>query len=264
MNQGDSGILQKENILYLSLVILIAAISFYCAKDVSYNNKPLTIVYESFNTQTISPVKVAIKKPSANNIFTAIVSSSQGRFEAVNVETTAAKKDEQPKVETLSKPVGPTWRLPTEWGYITQYESYNHTALDITSSRGTNERIYPVADGVISSIYHDNYGAKIVTVNHNINGKHYSSQYVHLSWFAPNIYVGKQVTTNDYLGGMGATGYATGIHLHITVLDCNLFDPNDPYCSTLNGFFNYARVRHNQGYRGLRSEMNVPYVWYSR
>mgnify|MGYP003296734419 CR=1 FL=1 len=40
-----------------------------------------------------------------------------------------------------------------------------------------------------------------------IDGKYYSSQYVHLSWYAPDIYVGKKVTTDDCLGGMGATRY---------------------------------------------------------
>ena len=121
-----------------------------------------------------------------------------------------------------------------------------------------------VAEGVVTSITHDNYGAKIVTVNHYIDGRYYTSQYVHLSWFAPGLYVGQQVTTDTVLGGMGATGIATGIHLHLTVMDCNLYDANDPNCSTLGQFYRYGKMRVNQEFKGLDSLMNVPYSWYSR
>ena len=107
-------------------------------------------------------------------------------------------------------------------------------------------------------------GAKIVTVNHYINGKYYTSQYVHLSWFAKGLHVGQKVTTDTVLGGMGATGIATGIHLHLTVMDCNLYSPKDPNCSTLGKFYNYARVRVGQGFKGLDSLRKVPYSWYSR
>lgn len=255
MNQGDLYILKGKIVLSLSAIFMIAAICLVCAHNISMQPKVFTLTYETINTQAMATAKVAVKKPKANNIFTSIV-SNKSKFESVT--QTGNKKEEPPK------PTKPTWRLPTEQGYITQYERYGHTSLDITSSRGTNERIYPVADGVISSIFYDNYGAKIVTVNHYIDGKHYSSQYVHLSWYAPDIYVGKKVTTDDCLGGMGATGYATGIHLHLTVLDCNLYDSNDPNCSNINAYYEYGRRRFNQGYYGLRNMMNVPHSWYSR
>lgn len=264
MSQGDLYILKGKIILSLSAACLIAAVCFVTLKDYNYQEENYTLVYETYNTQEMATAKVAVKKAKSDNIFTTLISNSSNtsKFKAVTLENTS--KSKAATVEKIVVPTKPTWRLPTERGYITQYESYGHIALDITSSRGTNERIYPVADGTISSIYQDIYGAKIVTVSHYINGKYYTSQYVHLSWYAADIYVGKKVTTDDCLGGMGATGIATGIHLHLTVLDCNLFDPSDPNCSTLNGFYNYGRNRLNQGYRGLRNMINVPYSWYSR
>ena len=166
-------------------------------------------------------------------------------------------------VATLEAPKQ-IWYLPTEIGRLTSYVTASHFALDITSPRGESEAIYPIANGVISSIYRDSAGAKIVTVNHNINGQNYTSQYVHLSSYAPNLYVGKPVTINDYLGFMGTTGRSTGVHLHLAVLDCSIFDGNDANCSTLNGFFRYGRTRYYQGFMGLQSVMNVPFSWTSR
>ena len=166
-------------------------------------------------------------------------------------------------VRTL-EPAKQVWYLPTEVGTLTSYVTASHFALDITSPRGQSEVIYPIANGVISSIYRDSAGAKIITVNHNINGQNYTSQYVHLSSYAPNLYVGKPVTINDYLGFMGQTGIATGVHLHLAVLDCSIFAANDRNCSTLNGFFRYGRTRYYQGFMGLQSVMNVPVSWTSR
>ena len=256
MNQGDLYILKGKIVLSLSAIFIIASICLVYAQNISLQPKVLTLTYETINTQAMATAKVAVKKPKADNIFTSIV-SNKSKFESVTQPSNTKEKEPE-------KPTKPAWRLPTEQGYITQYERYGHTSLDITSSRGTNERIYPVADGVITSIFYDNYGAKIVTINHYIDGKYYSSQYVHLSWYAPDIYVGKKVTTDDCLGGMGATGYATGIHLHLTVLDCNLYDASDSNCSHINAYYDYGRRRFNQGFYGLRSLMNVPHSWYSR
>ena len=63
---------------------------------------------------------------------------------------------------------------------------------------------------------------------------------------------------------MGATGWATGIHLHVTVLDCSLFESTDGSCSDTGKFLRYANKRYAEGFYGLSSLMQVPYSWYSR
>jgi len=154
--------------------------------------------------------------------------------------------------------------LPTEKGIVTQYPSYRHIAYDITSPRGSNENIFPIANGEISAIYEDSAGAKIVTIRHNINGVMYTSQYVHLASYAAGLYVGKPVTINDCIGKMGTTGISTGIHLHISVVDnCDLFG-SEGNCRDLNSFYRHNRTRFSNGFRGLGSVINVPPVWNSR
>lgn len=267
MNPDDKYIRRGKFILSISFVFLITAIGLFVVRNTNLSqDKDYTLAYETIDIKTMGVAKVSLKKTSEDNIFSTIVSAleTNSTLTEVALVSNPTTTEETAKVVQTAAQTKPTWRLPTEQGYITQYAHYNHIALDITSARGTNERIYPVADGVITSIFHDNYGAKIVTVNHYINGKYYTSQYVHLSWFASGIYVGQQVTTDTVLGGMGATGIATGIHLHLTVMDCNLYDANDANCSTLGKFYNYGRVRVNQGFKGLDSLMTVPYSWYSR
>ena len=171
--------------------------------------------------------------------------------------------EEQPEEETPPPPPQ-IWYLPTEIGRVTQNPHYGHVALDITSPRAQAETIFPVANGVISGIYKDGAGALIVTVLHDIDEKKYTSQYVHLSRYAKDLYVGKPVTVNDALGQMGTTGVSTGVHLHLSVMDCALFDSNDANCSNLNNYFYYSNRRVNEGYLGLGSMMIVPGEWNGR
>ena len=146
------------------------------------------------------------------------------------------------------------FRRPTERGYVTQeayYKpSYSHRALDIGSSRGRSEKIYPIAAGTITSIYRDNYGALCLTIEHyNLNDKkYYTSLYVHMSAYAPGLYVGKKVTSDQYIGYMGDTGYAFGVHLHMEVFPCRLYNPSDPNCYKWSAYDSFAKSKLRNGY----------------
>lgn len=256
MKQCDRYIIQGKCLITLSISILILATGLTIAPAFAKEN--LNFNYEYINIKDMATATVS-KKEDPNIIFKNLFASVE--------ETKELKETSLPllnnTVPTLPEPKQ-IWYLPTEVGRITQYPHYSHVALDITSYRGSAEHIFPVANGVISSIYTDSAGAKIVTIYHNINGQDYTSQYVHLSSYAPDLYVGKNVTVNDSIGLMGTTGRSTGVHLHITVADCHLFDQNDPYCKDLNSFFNYAKRRFNEGHLGLGSMINVPWSWNSR
>ncbi len=151
------------------------------------------------------------------------------------------------------------WHLPTKTGEVTTMPSSNHIAYDITSKNGTGEMVFPVSDGVVSGMFRDGAGALIVTILHNVDGKLYTSEYVHLASYAPYLYVGREVSSNDYIGKMGSSGNATGVHLHFSLVDCGLF--SDDSCQDLNSFYSYARRRFNEGFFGLNSLINVPSYW---
>ncbi len=236
----------------ISVAFLLIATGF---QNMKYDYSD--IEYESINIKNMASVKVSKK---SKDLDTSLLLAS------INSSIKSDKKEKEfvvVELENINKEVKviKNWRLPTEIGTITQYPSYYHTAYDIISPRGYNEAIYPVYDGVISSIYYDYAGALIVTILHDEDGRKYTSQYVHLSRIN-NIHVGDNVTTNDVIGYMGASGIASGVHLHLTLIDCALY--SDGNCPSLNGFFNYSRRRLSEGYNGLGYHINMPNSWNSR
>lgn len=262
MNFDNLTLKQKSIILFsnilLSISIGLETKDYFAVKD-------YTINYEYVNVKDMTMAKVANKVADENIIDKLFNNVGQKTLESVPLKEEVKEENmEKPKTAADQSVPRKIWYLPTEIGYVTQWPSYGHVAFDITSWRGTGETIHPIANGTISGIYTDSYGALIVTVLHNVNGQKYTSQYVHLSSYAAGIYVGKPVTINDALGQMGTTGYSTGVHLHIAVLDCALFDPSDSKCPDLGAWYRYDKIKFSQGFNGLSSLVNVPGSWNSR
>ena len=273
MQSIDLYILRGKCLISLSACFLLLSIYFMISPSVKIDKEAYVISYEYINIKDMATASVATKTAKNDSVLTTLISpkelkettlelistSQEGTEEITEVAMPLLNNTEQ----TLDVPKQ-IWYLPVENGIITSTPNYYHVAYDITSPRGSNEPIFPVANGTISGIYSDNAGAKIVTIHHVVNGINYTSQYVHLSSYAPDLYVGREVTINDYIGMMGTTGISTGVHLHLAVVDCTLFDPNDANCSDLNGFFRYASARYSQGFTGLGNLMNVPWNWTGR
>ena len=166
------------------------------------------------------------------------------------------------------------FRRPTKTGYVTQEAYYTspskyHRALDIGSPNKEKEKIYPIADGVITSIYEDKWHALCLTIEHfNINdGKTYTSLYVHMSSYAPGLKVGNRITSEQYIGYMGQTGKASGVHLHLEVYPCRLNNQSDKNCYKWGAYDAFAISMLKQGY-GPRKLISFPSgkynYWYSR
>jgi murein DD-endopeptidase MepM/ murein hydrolase activator NlpD len=84
-----------------------------------------------------------------------------------------------------------------------------HTGVDFAAPRGT--RVLATADGhVIAAGSRGGYG-NAVEVRH---GSGITTLYAHLSGFASGVRAGARVRQGEPIGYVGATGYATGPHLH--------------------------------------------------
>ena len=84
-----------------------------------------------------------------------------------------------------------------------------HKGVDLAAPTGTP--IHAAADGKISfQGWKGGYG-KVVMIQHDGT---YSTVYGHMSRFAPNLKQGAQVKQGEVIGYVGATGHATGPHLH--------------------------------------------------
>lgn len=84
-----------------------------------------------------------------------------------------------------------------------------HTGVDFAAPTGTPIRAS--ADGVVDAAGPSGGYGNLVVLKHWGN---YSTAYGHMSRFAPGIHKGVKVRQGDVIGFVGATGWATGPHLH--------------------------------------------------
>lgn len=170
------------------------------------------------------------------------------------------------------------FRRPTTKGSITSNFGWRwgsfHRGVDITSSNRKKEKIYPVANGTITSKYRDGYGALIITMEHydSTSKSWYSSLYAHMSSYAPNISVGQYVTSDQYIGYMGNTGYVlpkptasnpdAGTHLHLEVANCRLY--KDSKCGTWSSYVSFMKKSASNGFKGPKQLINLPSSWSTR
>lgn len=160
------------------------------------------------------------------------------------------------------------WRKPTKTGYITSEYGMRkldgttslHRGVDIGSKNPYQTKIYSIGNGRISKIYEDSYGALCVITEHYDSKakKYYTATYCHLSSYNSKIKKGMQVTTDTWLGYMGATGKAYGPHLHFEIIDCRKLDLADKNCGKWNDYVNYAKKRYNNGFKGPRGFIKFP------
>ncbi len=124
------------------------------------------------------------------------------------------------------------FRRPIIGGRISWNYGGIHKGVDFVKGCGTP--IYPVAPG---RVYYkgntlDNYGAFMILIVHNVNGKLVFSQYAHLQGY--NVNIGQDVDLGTVIGYMGSTGYSSGCHLHLEM--------SENYGWAYNGTYNqYTR-----------------------
>lgn len=114
------------------------------------------------------------------------------------------------------------------YGRITS--SAFHNGIDFEGHVG--DPIYAAADGVVNHAnWYYNYG-RTVKITHTA---HFETLYAHMSRIAPGIAPGTVVHKGEVIGYVGATGRATGPHLHFsTIVDGKFVNP-EPYISENGG-----------------------------
>jgi murein DD-endopeptidase MepM/ murein hydrolase activator NlpD len=135
-----------------------------------------------------------------------------GRGAAIPTPKPAAKT--APVTRSVSGPSaysGGTLRWPVAGGYISQYFSSYHHAIDIAAPYGTS--VMAAAYGkVIWAGWRNNCGGYQIWVDH---GNGMSTGYYHLS--AILVGAGSYVGRGQQIGRIGESGCATGPHLHFEV-----------------------------------------------
>ncbi|MGH6940819.1 peptidoglycan DD-metalloendopeptidase family protein [Hypericibacter sp.] len=125
-----------------------------------------------------------------------------------------------PKGESVRKAL---LRTPVDGARITSgYGMRNHPILGYsTMHKGvdfgapTGTPIFAAGDGVITKIGPFSSYGNYMQIKHNAT---YATAYAHISRFAKGLHVGSRVHQGDIIAYVGATGRATGPHLHFEVL----------------------------------------------
>jgi murein DD-endopeptidase MepM/ murein hydrolase activator NlpD len=106
-------------------------------------------------------------------------------------------------------------KYPVENIKITQKYSFFHPGIDFDGITG--DKINPIMDGVVETVEYSRFGyGNSILINHQ-NG--YKSLYAHLSKI--EVQKGQNIQTLTEIGKMGATGRASGDHLHFEVYENN-------------------------------------------
>lgn len=120
----------------------------------------------------------------------------------------------------LSRPISSGY---VNWEYEDpQYTFGRHVGMDLVyPTPGQSGPIYSAGPGqviqVISASANETLykGGNQVMIVHNVNGQQIVTSYCHMS--SVNVSVGQYVDASTQIGTMGATGNATGVHLHFEV-----------------------------------------------
>lgn len=88
-----------------------------------------------------------------------------------------------------------------------------HRGIDYSAPSGAP--VVAVASGVVQIAGWNGGAGRMVRIRH---ASGYQTEYFHLSAIAPGVRVGARVNQGDTIGRVGATGLATGPHLHYGVL----------------------------------------------
>lgn len=101
-----------------------------------------------------------------------------------------------------------------------------HLGVDYAAAYGTP--VHVVGDGVVSYVGYNGGSGKSIEIKHS---NVYSTAYKHLSAYSKNLKKGSKIKQGQVIGYVGATGLATGPHLHFE------FYENDQYIDPLGKKF---------------------------
>ena len=98
--------------------------------------------------------------------------------------------------------------------------SGGHQGIDFLPGAGTP--VLAIADGVVTEVGNPEGALGVhVTIQHTIDGETVFSTYGHMAMGSMSLSVGQAVLRGQQLGRVGATGVATGPHLHFQILLAN-------------------------------------------
>lgn len=144
-------------------------------------------------------------------ILTSVVQTPITAFEKLEASTPPEEVTilPEPKEVVITET---TFRWPVG-GQISQGYHWYHLGIDLANN--DNQIIYPISSGKVIGIEHSRWGyGNSIIVEHNDG---LISRYAHLSYI--KVENNQGVDKNTALGYVGSTGFSTGPHLHLEVIE---------------------------------------------
>ena len=133
------------------------------------------------------------------------------RVATVSRPSSTTRTGSRTTVRPPSQYTGGAFAWPVNGGYISQYYSGGHPAIDIAADYGTGVKA-AAAGTVTFAGWKSNGGGYQIWIAH---GSGLYTTYNHLSAIA--VSTGAHVGRGSFIGRIGASGWATGPHLHFEV-----------------------------------------------
>ena len=101
--------------------------------------------------------------------------------------------------------------------YMNGFYYCGHTGVDLATQSASDVVRATAAGVVVSAGYNGSFGV-MVRIRHTLpDGSAIYSQYEHMAYGSLAVYTGQVVTQGQQIGLVGATGFATGAHLHFEI-----------------------------------------------
>lgn len=235
----QSNLIEKTNFLKDLKENLEISLNTTEKKKEQYNSlsKTLSVQKTAADGQKQEKQTVLTQTKSQEAAYQKLLAETEEKQKQVEAEIIEMEQELKKQLNLDTLPGGHTKGLlsmPLTNGYLTQgfgnvpvgsitrkYYSY-HNGLDFGAKTGMGTPILAAADGRVRATGNDGkyaYGVWIA-IDH---GNNLVTLYAHLSKNSIAVKTGQTVKKGEVIGLMGATGLATGPHLHFTVYAANTF-----------------------------------------
>lgn len=221
--QKKQNVMTKVIIVQLVLSLVVSGIMFAVCKTDSNLSKNI----KSFYTE-ISKTDIAV-----STILGVFKNVAKQTFAPTIIEETALGETKEDSGEKADfSPVFLTVKIarPIEKGHISSHFGYRvspitqkyslHNGIDIPANENT--KIYAVYDGIIEKAEYNSVNGNYIVIKHSDSLK---TTYNHCNKLL--VQKGDRVKKGECIALVGATGYATGNHLHFEMI------LNDKYINPL-------------------------------
>ncbi len=199
-------------------------------------SKTLSVQKTAADGQKSEKLTVLTQTKNQEATYQKLLTETEKKQKQVEEEIRQLEQElkKQLNIDTLPGRTKGLLSMPLTNGYLTQgfgdvpigsitrkYYSY-HNGLDFGAKTGAGTPVLAAADGKVRAIGNDGkyaYGVWIA-IDH---GNNLITLYAHLSRNSVLVKPGQSVKRGEVIGLMGATGLATGPHLHFTVYAASTF-----------------------------------------